>query len=213
MVRRVRRSAQVARRKGLTPLEKAQVARMMNVRHEKKYFQNYAAGTRDWSGVIHSVSDVAQGDSDVNRDGDSLYIKSLQIRYSIAVADTYNLVRLICFQWLDDDTPIPSDILSATYLGTAVAPLAPFHHDQRAKYRILYDSQPMALNGTSNLVEVRTVMLKNRGKLGKKMVNQIRYTAGLTTGSNKLYILEISDSSAAAHPSFSTVARMNFTDN
>ncbi len=196
------------------PLTKSQIAavsrianRNLNKRIEKKYFTNYAAGSRDWSGAVYSITDIPQGDTDTTRDGDSLFLKSVQLRYSVVAGDTTNLVRLVMFQYLDDTTPTVSNILNSGYLGAAGAPLTPFHHDERSKYRILYDSGPMSVD-TYNPQLVRKVFVKNN----KKMVNQIRYNGGTTTGSNKIYLIELSDSGAASHPSFNTISKVNFND-
>lgn len=198
------------RKPALTRQEKAEVATIVNrkltKRLEKKYHLQAGAGVNyDYNGNIVSLSSVAQGDTDTTRDGDSLYIRSIRLMGDITVADSTNLYRVIVFQWLDDTTPVASDVLSSTYLGTANACNASYHHDQRKKFRIMFDKR-YVLDSTDN-----TRLLIDTKQL-RPFVRKIQYTAATTTGTNKIWGLFVSDSSAVSHPSLNYVSKMNFND-
>ena len=114
---------------------------------EKKYYALAVSNPLEGAlisnlGSVGSLSSVPQGDSDTTRDGDQLTISSLEIRYNmflniVSAAATnpqeINNMRLIIFQWYPDSTPIVSDILLTTHV------LAPYQHDKRFMFKILYD--------------------------------------------------------------------------
>lgn len=184
---------------------KTLISKQISKRAEKKYFNgSYSLSSYDHNGTIRELTPIPQGDTDVTRDGDSLYLRSMRVNGELVLGDTTNIVRVIVFQWLETDTPVPANILSSTYVGTSNAPLAPYHHDSRRLFRILYDrkfvlnaNRPNALYDTGYL------------RIPKRKVS---YIAGGTTGSNKLWVLLISDSGAVVHPTISVLSRATFND-
>lgn len=156
-----------------------------------------------YSGVVEDISAMARGDSDSNRDGDRCLPISLDLSYVI-YGETYSSVyRMIVFRWLENTTPTVADILLSSGSGYSVT--SGYQHDQRGLFNILYDkTHTVSNNGGSELVHV-----KRHLKMAKK---QIDYSAGGTTGSNKIYVLGITDRSLATSATVAYISRLNFTD-
>lgn len=197
--------------KSLSKPQKKAVSKIVNKklseRLEKKYHlaQEGAENVTD-DGTIFGLSTVTQGDSDITRDGDSLYIRSTRIQGYIenaGGAPSHN--RLILFQWHDDSTPTPSNLFPVGYLGSIYAPVSPYHHDQRRKYTVLWDKK-VRLDTTSNT----SAFFDSGYKMPK--VKKIAYTAGTTIGSNKLWLLAVNDIGSATYPKITFANRMTFND-
>lgn len=174
---------------------------------EKKYGESTGSQSVDFSGAIIDVSAIAQGDGDTNRNGDQLTLTSYELKYNWVQADTTNLVRTIIFQWLPNTSagaPTVGSVLIAAPLGTATAPLAVYDHDNRYNFRILYDKL--------HRLDAAHVIQGNEIMITKFARNRIQFNGGATTGSNRIYILIISDSAAAAHPTFYYDNKINFRD-
>jgi hypothetical protein len=170
---------------------------------ELKYFLFSYANNVSWSGVVMSVSDVTQGDSDTTRDGDRLLPKDLSLRGTWVISDTTNVCRVILFRWLPSSTPAVSDIVTSNYVGTTAAAFSPLTHDTRQQYKILADQ--ICILDVSHTVRLLNWNLKLPPQ-------PIQYVAGTTTGSNKLYILVITDSGAASHPGANFALKLTYTD-
>lgn len=180
------------------------VKHIANTAGEKKYFAVSSGGpqTVDYSGVITSISNVAQGDTDVARDGDQLYLRSLEIHWEAIVADVFNVLRFIVVQWYPATTPVVSDILLTP--GTVDSHMSPYNHDTRFQFRILYDKRvTINTDKPSALLKVRIRRFARR---------RIQYLGGTTDGQNKIYVLKISDSGAVPHPTIQNFSKLNFGD-
>lgn len=204
----VRRRRQPRGAKNEQPVSRQQVVAiargLLTPNMEVKYYvSNYLANV-DYNGVISSVSSVPQGDTDVSRDGDRIMPLTFELRGTWAVADSFNVCRTILFRWNNDTTPAVTDILDTTFIATGQAPVAPFTHDTRQMYTVLMD-QTVFLH-TYKIIDGLTWP---KFKLPRV---PIQYLAASTTGSNKLYLLLISDSAASAHPGANIVHKLTFTD-
>lgn len=190
---------------GLNKKEKKQVKSLINSGRENKYHDTLLAVTEEYGGTVYSISDVPVGDTDITRDGDQFTQRSLRIKGKCVVADATNIVRFIVFRWKQNDTPDVAKILSSTYVGSIRAPYAPFHHDGRTNFTVLYDK--MLVTDTYNPIRVfDTKWINLRDK------KQYMVAGSSTEGKNKIYVLVISDSAAEASPLFEQVSRLTFTD-
>lgn len=182
------------------------VKAIANKAGEKKFFATTSGGFQgvDWTGTITSISDISQGDTDVTRDGDQVYIRSLEFSWEVSVGDTYNIVRLLVVQWFPATTPAVTDILLTN--GSNDGVLSPYNHDSRFQFKVLYDRK----------IHVNTDM-PNRSLKFRLYKNfryrRIQYIGGGTTGQNKIYIIKISDSGAAPNPTMANFGKLNFSDN
>lgn len=180
--------------------------RQATKRLEKKYHLVGSSQDIDYSGSVFALSTITQGDTDLTRDGDSLYLRSINLKgcCQLDVLATSAIVRIMVVQWFDDSTPAVSDILSGSYLGTVNAPSSSYFHDQRNKFRVLYDRRVLLNDGNTECQIFDTKYLKPSKR-------KIHFTAGTTTGSNKLWLVAVSDSISNL-PTMNYVSRITFND-
>lgn len=186
---------------------KKYVRSYINKQSEKKYFDiSRSTDTIDYSGRLDRLTGISQGTTDLTRVGDKIRLTSMRVSYSAELADTTNYIRFIIFQWYPTSNllaPTVNYILSLP--GSILSPQSPFVHDYKNQYTILYDKTHVLTQDYPNII--RKFWL--RMKFVKK---QIAFEAGTQEGSNHLYLLRISDSSAASHPTSNILTRVNYTD-
>lgn len=194
-----------AQRKKQELVAKQVALKVMNQNVEWKHSTkniNVGVGT---TADIQSLSAVPVGTSDTTRTGDLLQAYSLNFRGAVSLGDATNVFRLIFFQWHAKSTPTLGNILITTG-GFEVFSM--YNTDQGDQYKIMYD-RTFNLNragGGANEVKVFS------GKLSVPR-KKLQYDAGLTTGSNHIYSLMISDSGLPADPNVIMVTKLNYRDN
>lgn len=158
----------------------------------------------DWTGTIWQLSLIPQGDTDTTRDGDSLLPQRLRIHCVATAADSYNLMRVIVFRWHPATLPVYGDIMTNAG-GSVWSPLQSVNIDNRQNYTILLD-RTLRLDPESDGLKqiVKTI------KLAKS--RPMQFQNGTTQGTNKIYLLAVSDSGAAPNPLFVLYSRLEFTD-
>jgi hypothetical protein len=165
-----------------------------------------AAAGVDYSGVCVSLSDITQGDTPTTRDGNSVVFRELKLRYTITPADATNLMRVIVFRWLplDSTPPTPGQILLT--IGSALAPLSVRYPVFPSLYKVYY-------NKLHDVDTTSKVQVKGRVVIRKKMgIQKTEYNNTSSDGVGKLYILAISDSAAATHPSIQWYGQLRYND-
>ncbi len=151
------------------------------------------------TGLIQDMSAVAQGSTDVTRVGDSLSPRFLQIRYQLAAGDTTNAVRVIYFHWKPNSTPLIDDVLEVE-----TSPFSAYSNDNKQEFKIVYDRlHSVSTSGPDGPVVVRKIF---------GLMSKIQYFAAGTTGSQKIWRILLSDSGAAAHPTFVGHTRLQYYD-
>lgn len=174
---------------------------------ELKYFDTAAANSVDYAGSFYDLTALAQGDTDVTRDGDKLTLRKLKAKLSISLGDTTNLFRIVYFRWKQNNisvTPTQS-YFSNPYTNNINCTYAPQNWDTHDNFQILYD-RTFTLNTYTHPQRLITVNLK-LSKLPK-----VAYDAGSTSGNNHIYLYLVSDSAAAVHPTVNMINRISFVD-
>lgn len=176
---------------------------------EWKYFEKqYSATGVDYGGTVVSLTDVPQGDTDGDRDGDALQAKRLEIRAYVSAGDAFNIVRVLLVKWhqntaLTGGSPTPGQIFQT--ITSVLAPQSPlvFDYVRARNFSVLRDW----------VVEVDTynpvATINDNVDLGNY---QLAFNAGTTTGTEKLFLVFISDSAAAPNPSVQFYTRLYFND-
>jgi len=181
------------------------VLKSLRKQSEPNSFDTILAATSvDYSGLIYSLSDVTQGDGDSNRTGDQITNTSLELRLQVVTGDTSNLLRIIVFRWLPSDStaPVVTSILQG--VSSTNAPLSALNRDNyRGRLFDVLMDKLFSLD-TYN----PTALISEKIRLNAQA--KIAYTAAGTTGMGKLYILLVSDSAAAAHPTVQYDSRLNY---
>lgn len=199
--RKARRPLSKSQTSAVTTLVKKQVKKMS----EWKHLTTLSGVAVDTTGTVVDLSAVPQGDTDVSRDGDQLMASSISFRYHVTVADSYNITRVILFQWYPQTNPGVSDVLN---VAAGLEVLSPYETDKASQFKILYDrshttNQPYSGGAFSTQVVSKKIRIPR---------SKMQFVAASTTGSNKIYALYISDSAVATHPQMSSVYKLNFRD-
>lgn len=195
-----------AKTSGTDIATKNYVNRKLNQNKELKYhITSWASAECPFDNPqITDLCNPIQGDAVNQRLGDRIVPKRIELRGLLnnASAATYYRSRIVIAQWFDQQTPTLLQVVGvdgATPSSTTV--WDGFNFDQRALYRVLYDSGPINLSTTSatDLSRYRTINIKI-----KKKMRQIMYNSGATSGLNKLYAFIFSDAADAANAAYFT---------
>lgn len=187
---------------------------MRNVanREIQKYAETHRAvatisgGTYDYAGTVVPLSNISQGDSTTTRTGSVIVYKNYVGKYTITLGDTVNLVRILIFRWKPDDSehyPASSDLLLNT--GSALAPLSNINPTHRKNFSVYVD-RLHTLQTYKPIVTGKFSLTKR--KLGAQ---KSRYNSD-DSGSNKLWMLIISDSGAVSHPAVNLYSDLKWID-
>lgn len=157
----------------------------------------------DYDGSIYYLNQISQGDTDLTRDGDSVKIQNLNLRYNIA-SSSQTFARVIVFWDKQDQIVNPGDFLET--VGSGYAPNSAKNYDNRFRTKTLYDRKHNLSvgGGLQNIVDtVIPINLHTQFYAG---------TTGIRTGALK--ILMISERTPATNIcAFSGLSYVTFTDN
>jgi len=170
-------------------------------RLETKYFIAFYGNVINNAGSITDMTAIPQGDSDLTRDGDALNLIRSEVILSVDFAES-NALRTVIFLWKPFSVPTVSSVLQNIGAYGFASPLT---HDTRNQYTILYDNIIYGV-GTTSSGRQGTSFRLNLPRI------QTRFDAGTTSGSNKVYVVQITDSAAAPHPAVVISIKHWFTD-
>lgn len=206
-------SVQIKQRKELLTRQdvKKIVEKETRKQMERKWVEYSFSGTVDNASTVGCVSIIPVGTSNTQRIGDSVEATSMQIYYDVNVADSYNLVRMVVFQWRSDSTPVYTDILDR-HGNTAIRPLDFYNQDNKQLYTIIYDKIIQVDDYNPNKLYKKNVDLT-------KVLSRKNMTIDFDTtdigGTNPLtgfWVLFVSDSGAITHPGAKASIRVYYRD-
>lgn len=159
------------------------------------------------------LSNMSRGDSAQNNfEGAKVMVKNIHIRGQVSAADISNCFRLILFQWDDSTIPVPSDVLYSPIVGTTAAPWAFRSWSAKPLYKILRDETiQLTANANANGGPGPVVSFDMFVK-GSKIQPTFFQSTTATVFKGGLYLLAVSDSAAATHPTLVFTCEMIFTD-
>lgn len=147
--------------------------------------------------VISNLTTLSQGADKDNRNGSRVFPRAMYANFAIAGADTTNQIRIIFFRWQDDDTPGVSTILHDSDVNSF------YNTDHAGKFNILFDKLYAVTTSGSQLVLEKFYI---------KLKQAITWNASDGKEMGHIYMLLISDSSAATHPTVSGHFRLRYVD-
>ena len=199
MVQAARKAARI------TPGVKSYVRRAIGRAAEVKFTTAKATTSVDVTPTLVALGNCAQGNTGGTHIGDVTTIVNMELRYYLTVADLNNLLRVIVFKWKPNMgyiAPTGGDILK----DAASYPLiSAYEEDGNDQYSIIYDRLHRMVSGTSTAQGQGSFMIS--GKAWKQ-----EYLTGSSNCSNNLYLLVVSDSGVAVHPTITWYSRVGFTD-
>lgn len=188
-------------------IARAEAKKVVLKEADKKHHYVYDVGVNvndTTSAPIWPLAYVPEGTGPEQRTGEWINPLYLRVRGEWAVGDVYNSCRLIIFQYKDDgNAPTAGTILK--YAGYSYAPYSPFLDAYKNSYNVLYD---------------KTVIVDSDGpkskqfdiKLKAKKFRKIQLNADPIYRSGGIFMLAISDSGVADHPSITFTSMLLYTD-
>lgn len=206
----------------LNPRQKREVKKLIDVGTELYYqvgtLNNQSITTV--GSIIGTPFDIAQGITDSDRTGDSIHwCGTMEFRIRItnglgSTGDVYNNVRCIIFQYHPNTTPTIGTVLLTGASGV-IDFLSPYSHDNRQTYKILFDKvfTTVGNNSSASNPYADNVTLYRSYKISlKRATKKVQYVAGTTVGTNRFFIILLSDSSLVTHPTVSYTTKVFYRD-
>lgn len=168
-------------------------------------------------GTIVAVSDVAQGDTIISRQGNLIYGKNISCRLDIkgnSINDS-NVFRclLVMDKYNQGTAPTVADVLATT--GDERVMVAPQNIKTLARYRILYDKVVSLPNQTNYTVATATSSGVGRKTMSffRKLNQKIRFKGATAADiyGQQLFLILIGDT-ASNDVTVSFFTRLAFTD-
>lgn len=206
-------------RKARMPLSKTQVKAVRKIANkqinriaELKYKDSLATqqSMSYDSPTVSALTFPSQGDGNTSRDGDSIYLKSSQLRFYVernSVSGSDGTWRVMVVQWLENSGTAPtlSDILQDTSQYDSIH--SPYLINGKKEFRVLYDAKGSVSENNGPDHTFRTANLKPR-------VRKIQFDAAAVTCVGQLYVIYLSNQAAAGNtPSIYWYARHRYLDN
>lgn len=144
------------------------------------------------STAMYNLTSISQGTQDTQRIGDRIQLKSILVRlllqYNTNPQDRTPLIRIIVFQWKEDNgavAPLPQNILQSATGGVPGDVLRPYTLDTNQTYKVLFDKIfSLSINAGSDTIVSDIYINKKFGKL-------IEYSNAVTTGTNQIYLMAV----------------------
>lgn len=186
---------------------KSTVTKAISTRQEHKYWMLDTMGTlMPSSGTVISLCDVPAGTNDTSRVGDSIYLGTFRVNYAITAGSTVgpSRARVIILQWCETDSPVftSTNILQDAFNYPTISMLR--HDALRSKqFRIMSD-KTYTLDTDDPQATASLVL--------RPPLRKVQYDNGGPTGTNKLYMVLLSNAVLGAQPSIQFMTKLNFTD-
>lgn len=195
--------------KTTSAVTKKEVLKLIHGNIETKHKDSTAfTGSILSSGGFTLLSDIVPGDLDSNRVGTKIDPFKMSFRGEIIGADTpYNRVRVIVFQWHENDDNVPPDI---SYILQNVANedqrlTSQYRWDKRNEFTILYDHLFHLVIGQDSVLQHMSFSVDKMRK--------IKYNEGnVSTAESNVYLYMVSDSTAAPYPLINGCFRLLYKD-
>lgn len=220
--RRLRMPMRGGRRTALTTKQRYEVKRIVERSSELKYFALNVLGApiSSTANVSSAPFAVPQGITDTTRVGDELTWVSTKFRFEIvnsqgALSDVYNNMRLMIFQWHPNSVPTAADVLIPGPSGSPDI-LSTYGHDRRAEFTVLYDETFKTvgnqLAATTPATSIITTGVQTRDVSLRFARKKCGFTGASTNANEMLYLLIVTDSIVAPHPTISYQMKTFFRD-
>ena len=151
---------------------------------------------------------VAGGLTEITRVGDALIMDEISYTFSLSMADTTNIMRVIIFQWNDNNAinpPTPAlvfqQLLTAPHIGQLN-----WNSIKNNTMNVISDKVYTGVLGQDSTIKVI------KGKLfGKRLPRKrLQFIPATVDASAHIYVMTLSDSTAAPHPTFAYSSRLKF---
>jgi hypothetical protein len=180
---------------------------------QTKYIDSQIPGTSVTStGTIVDLTNIAQGVVVSDRVGDTINLRKFTVNYNVSTqnADIFNSVRILFFQWKPNTSLVAPTVADILENVGAFATLSPYAWHFSSQYRVIYDR----VHWMSGLATVPTIagLQGHYGEIPKSYAKTLEFAPASVNGSNKVYVLSISDSAVLPFPILNLVCRTEFAE-
>lgn len=209
MKKKVHRTKNGRKRKTGSTAFKKKVRAVIQDAAEHKWIDTTANTTVSSTGTFFQMPIPTQGSTRNERVGDDINIRSWnwRIAMTVASADVTNFIRIIVFSWNQLaalGAPTTADILDAP-LNPIVSTIGRYSLAEK-RMTLVYDRVFKLSSFGDSYTQFHKINI-----FGKRLPHKRQDIAG-GNAVGLMYMLAISDSSAAAHPGFNYYNRFTFTD-
>jgi len=197
------------------PSIEQRVQRAVKKNREIKYADRYQAvqAVTNAGATLDILNGLVRGDDAFNNfDGNTIYPQSVSVNYNFFTNQSYNSVRIMVVQWMENSTPGTSDILQDN--ATHIAPISFPAVNSKGRMRVLADRQhilsPTAA-GTS--IVYGDGCVNGQIYIPGSRVAPVKFRVGSTdklTGG--LFVFIVSDDAVATFPACNLASRVSFFD-
>lgn len=179
---------------------------------EKKYHTISQNTTFSTTGVCTYLSAIPQGDTAVQREGNSVLCRSIHVKDSIvkntnALTTKCKIALVLDTGYGDNAASMAANLVwDSTYIGTSYAPLAPMQLNTQGRYKIIKVWEfTLTANSNTRLIDEYI-----------KIYKHIKFDGTGSTASdlskNAFYLFHISDQDTNV-PTLELINRIGFYDN
>lgn len=201
-----RRSLYKSHKKYKKTATQAYVKRLIKRNEEMKYAIINTSYNATTTPGLYCLSNTSQGDTGGSHIGDESTMKNLDFRMLVTCADATNAVRVVLFRWIPNIgyvAPGAGSVLKdATSLGNLTSC---YLEDGEDMYKVMYDELFLLAAAGGNPEQVSR-------RIQRTFNLQCDFLTGTSNSSNMLYLMLISDSGAATHPTVQFMSKIGFTD-
>lgn len=165
----------------------------------------------DYAGRLDAISAIGQGDTEITRDGNSVFARYLNIKGVVKVQDATQpaLVRLMIVQdnSTDPSSTSVSDIIAQSTISTVYAPMSQLNRDTAVgRFKVLA-SKMLTVGNLANQSLAYNFNIEMR--------HHIKYDGAAVNDYKKgnIWFLQISDLTGTAVPVNTYMSRLKFYDN
>jgi len=174
---------------------------------EKKYFDQYSAGSIPVAGTLTNISDITRGVDVIQRVANQVTLKHLCVKatFNIHPSAANCYVRmLVVLDKMGTNAPIMGDILDSGFLSSPFVAVAPVYWDYRKRFKILYDQKAVMTTAAFTATTLTAELALNI---------QSQHIGASTTFKNQLYLIILStEQNVLTLPGHYWHARLQFTD-
>lgn len=182
-----------------------------NLKMTTKYSDVVVSGTTITSaGTVTPLTNIAQGVTVNQRVGDSALLEALFLNFDVNVAnsDVFTTSRILVFQWLVNTAlhvPVIADILQTA------STLSMVNFNTSNQYIVLLD-ELIFQSGLATAPTATSLVGRSHAISVSSAKKRLEWNAAVTTGSNQIFILYISDSAIAPFPGLNYTSRVLFDE-
>ncbi len=180
------------------------VARVVSRRTETKHHFTTGGFAVTTAGIIVDISVIPVGTDERSRIGTQVWLTSLQSTFNCMVADNFNFIRILLFQWHMDtnvDVPEVGDIIYS-----ATNPIISQIQDNKDHRFSLLRDRTIRVDSASNSQSVK------RFKITRRFRRKMQFTRSSAGGLDHIFYLLLSDSITTPHPGVNISSKINFQD-